>query len=67
MIIIIRHAQSEGNKNRDIHQMIPDHRVKLTDEGKRQVGACPSLHIHATRTHNNNIRQKKLASDYGAC
>jgi broad specificity phosphatase PhoE len=37
MIIVIRHAQSEGNKNRDIHQMIPDHRVKLTDEGKKQA------------------------------
>ncbi|KAK4541972.1 hypothetical protein LTR36_007172 [Oleoguttula mirabilis] len=37
LIIVIRHAQSEGNKNRDIHQMIPDHRVKLTDEGWRQA------------------------------
>ncbi|KAH0378361.1 phosphoglycerate mutase-like protein, partial [Aureobasidium melanogenum] len=37
MIIVIRHAQSEGNKNRDIHQMIPDHRVKLTEEGKKQA------------------------------
>ncbi|RAL67953.1 hypothetical protein DID88_008677 [Monilinia fructigena] len=27
MIILIRHAQSEGNKNRDIHQIIPDHKV----------------------------------------
>ncbi|RDA83909.1 hypothetical protein CP532_3667, partial [Ophiocordyceps camponoti-leonardi (nom. inval.)] len=33
LIIVIRHAQSEGNKNRDIHQTIPDHRVKLTPEG----------------------------------
>lgn len=37
MIILIRHAQSEGNKNREIHQMIPDHRVKLTEEGWGQV------------------------------
>ncbi|KAL5338663.1 histidine phosphatase superfamily [Aspergillus crustosus] len=37
MIILIRHAQSEGNKNRDIHQTIPDHRVKLTAEGHRQA------------------------------
>lgn len=37
MIILIRHAQSEGNKNREIHQMIPDHRVKLTAEGQQQV------------------------------
>ncbi|KAI5356631.1 putative histidine phosphatase superfamily, clade-1 [Septoria linicola] len=37
LIILIRHAQSEGNKNRDIHQMIPDHRVKLTDEGHQQA------------------------------
>ncbi|KIW09003.1 hypothetical protein, variant [Verruconis gallopava] len=37
MIILIRHAQSEGNKNRDIHQYIPDHRVKLTPEGHLQA------------------------------
>jgi broad specificity phosphatase PhoE len=37
MIILIRHAQSEGNKNREIHQFIPDHRVKLTDDGWVQV------------------------------
>jgi broad specificity phosphatase PhoE len=37
MIILIRHAQSEGNKNREIHQSIPDHRVKLTPEGHKQA------------------------------
>lgn len=37
MIILIRHGQSEGNKNRDIHQTIPDHRVKLTQEGWSQA------------------------------
>lgn len=36
MIILVRHAQSEGNKNREIHQTVPDHRVKLTSEGHRQ-------------------------------
>ncbi|QSS52664.1 phosphoglycerate mutase [Histoplasma capsulatum var. duboisii H88] len=37
LIILIRHAQSEGNKNREIHQSIPDHRVKLTQEGQKQA------------------------------
>ncbi|KAF2439496.1 phosphoglycerate mutase-like protein [Karstenula rhodostoma CBS 690.94] len=37
MIILVRHAQSEGNKNRDIHQFIPDHRVKLTQLGWGQA------------------------------
>ncbi|KAE9366055.1 phosphoglycerate mutase-like protein [Stipitochalara longipes BDJ] len=37
MIILVRHAQSEGNKNRDIHQSIPDHRVRLTQEGWQQA------------------------------
>ncbi|KAK8134019.1 hypothetical protein PG984_006031 [Apiospora sp. TS-2023a] len=37
LIILIRHAQSEGNKNREIHQSIPDHRVKLTTEGWTQA------------------------------
>ncbi|KND94446.1 Broad-range acid phosphatase DET1 [Tolypocladium ophioglossoides CBS 100239] len=37
LIILIRHAQSEGNKNREIHQTIPDHRVKLTADGWTQA------------------------------
>lgn len=37
LIILVRHAQSEGNTNRAIHQVVPDHRVKLTDEGHKQV------------------------------
>ncbi|KAI8964958.1 phosphoglycerate mutase-like protein [Daldinia sp. FL1419] len=37
LIILIRHAQSEGNKNREIHQTIPDHRVKLTQDGWQQA------------------------------
>ncbi|KAI2634268.1 phosphoglycerate mutase-like protein [Hypomontagnella submonticulosa] len=37
LIILIRHAQSEGNKNREIHQTIPDHRVKLTPDGWEQA------------------------------
>lgn len=40
MIILIRHAQSEGNKNREIHQTVPDHRVKLTPEGWKQAEAA---------------------------
>ncbi|CAK7273640.1 hypothetical protein SEPCBS119000_005764 [Sporothrix epigloea] len=37
LIILIRHGQSEGNKNRDIHQTVPDHRVRLTNEGWQQA------------------------------
>lgn len=57
LIILIRHAQSEGNstlslynspnskgvgsllrlENREIHQTVPDHRVKLTPDGWKQV------------------------------
>ncbi|KAI1275806.1 histidine phosphatase superfamily [Xylaria sp. FL0933] len=37
LIIIVRHGQSEGNKNREIHQTIPDHRVKLTSDGWAQA------------------------------
>jgi broad specificity phosphatase PhoE len=40
MIILIRHAQSEGNKNRSIHQTVPDHRVKLTPDGQQQALAA---------------------------
>ncbi|KAK3170759.1 hypothetical protein OEA41_002841 [Lepraria neglecta] len=34
MIILVRHAQSEGN---NIHQTVPDHRVKLTPDGWKQA------------------------------
>lgn len=37
LIIIIRHAQSEGNKDKTIHQSTPDHKVGLTAEGKQQA------------------------------
>jgi broad specificity phosphatase PhoE len=37
LIIIIRHAQSEGNRDKTIHQKTPDHKVGLTDEGHRQA------------------------------
>jgi len=37
LIIIIRHAQSEGNKDKTIHQNTPDHKVCLTTEGQEQA------------------------------
>lgn len=37
LIIIVRHAQSEGNRDKTIHQNTPDHRVGLTSEGKDQA------------------------------
>lgn len=40
LIIIIRHAQSEGNKDKAIHQNTPDHKVGLTPEGHVQAQAA---------------------------
>lgn len=37
LIIIIRHAQSEANVDKTIHQHTPDHRVGLTEEGHQQA------------------------------
>ena len=37
LIIIIRHAQSEGNKDKTIHQTTPDHKVSITPEGHEQA------------------------------
>lgn len=37
LIIIIRHAQSEGNKDKTIHQNTPDHKVSLTPDGHEQA------------------------------
>ena len=48
LIVLVRHAQSEGNLNRSIHQIVPDHRVKLTDEGWKQVQPPHPSHTHKT-------------------
>ena len=37
LIIIIRHAQSEGNRDKTIHQNTPDHKVSITSEGHEQA------------------------------
>ncbi|KAJ9629098.1 uncharacterized protein PV06_02183 [Exophiala oligosperma] len=37
LIILIRHAQSEGNRDKRIHQTTPDHKVGLTSEGHTQA------------------------------
>lgn len=37
LIVIVRHAQSEGNRDKTIHQNTPDHRVGLTPEGLQQA------------------------------
>ena len=37
LIIVIRHAQSEGNRDKTIHQKTPDHKVSLTEEGHAQA------------------------------
>lgn len=92
MIILIRHAQSEGNsesqtlnnhlskftpnchlpqiENRDIHQTVPDHRVKLTPDGWKQVRSrrrpkseVPNHSSDQTLT-SYTPRQLKRASSY---
>ena len=40
LIILVRHAQSVGNANRNIHQTVPDHRVPLTAHGRAQALAA---------------------------
>ncbi len=37
LIILVRHAQSEGNRDKRIHQTTPDHKVGLTSEGHQQA------------------------------
>jgi len=63
MIILIRHAQSEGNKNREIHQLIPDHRVKLTDDGWVQVMLASSCRSQR-QSLTNHLRQKTPATAF---
>ncbi|RMZ88081.1 hypothetical protein DV736_g4691, partial [Chaetothyriales sp. CBS 134916] len=40
LIIITRHAQSEGNKDKTIHQTTPDHKVSITPKGHQQARAA---------------------------
>ena len=39
-IILVRHGQSEGNANRNIYQIVPDHKIKLTQKGHHQALAA---------------------------
>jgi broad specificity phosphatase PhoE len=36
-IILIRHAESEGNVDETVYQRKPDHRIELTEKGKQQA------------------------------
>jgi broad specificity phosphatase PhoE len=36
-IILIRHAQSEANADKDVLKTIPDHRLAITEQGRIQV------------------------------
>lgn len=96
MIILIRHAQSEGNselqtfsphpskfkpnsaalpqiENLDIHQTVPDHRVKLTPDGWKQVRSrrppyllspkplqFPNAHILHTKAAEAGVKLRSL-------
>jgi hypothetical protein len=62
MIILVRHAQSEGNKDRDIHQFIPDHRVRLTNHGWTQVLFSPTT----SRTIANESFLSRLKKQDGS-
>ncbi|KAI5797783.1 histidine phosphatase superfamily [Geopyxis carbonaria] len=37
LIILVRHAESEGNCKRSVHQTVPDHRVPITAHGRLQA------------------------------
>ena len=36
-IVLIRHAESEGNVDETMYMRKPDHRIELTEKGKRQA------------------------------
>lgn len=36
-IILIRHAESEGNLNKEVYTSTPDHALKITERGRKQV------------------------------
>eukprot|EP01111_Echinosteliopsis_oligospora_P017487 TRINITY_DN7599_c0_g1_i2.p1 TRINITY_DN7599_c0_g1~~TRINITY_DN7599_c0_g1_i2.p1 ORF type:complete len:226 (+),score=33.63 TRINITY_DN7599_c0_g1_i2:14-691(+) len=36
-IILIRHGESEGNKNEEIYREVPDYKIPLTEKGKKQA------------------------------
>jgi len=43
-IIVLRHAQSQGNADKTIYERVPDYRVELTPHGQNQA-AKASLHL----------------------
>lgn len=40
-IILMRHAESEGNVDKEIYTSIPDHALKITDRGRKQASCFP--------------------------
>ncbi|ETO07620.1 glycerolphosphate mutase, partial [Reticulomyxa filosa] len=36
-IILIRHGESEGNQNAALYSQVPDHKIQLTEKGKKQA------------------------------
>ena len=39
-IVLIRHAESEGNVDETMYKRKPDHRIELTEKGKKQARAA---------------------------
>ncbi len=65
-IFLVRHAQSEGNHDKDLHKTIANHAIKLTPEGHRQSKLAAEF--LANYIHKNLGRDSYSdATGYNSC
>jgi len=60
-IFLVRHAQSEGNHNKEIHKTVANHAIELTEEGHRQAKLAAEflanyIHKKLARDANHDVR-----------
>jgi broad specificity phosphatase PhoE len=51
LVLLVRHGESEGNKNRSIHKTTPDHAIPLSDLGKKQARNAGKIISSFLRLH----------------
>ena len=39
-LILVRHGESQGNRDSSIYATVPDHAIELTDKGRKQARHC---------------------------
>jgi len=63
-IFLLRHGESEGNVNRDVHIKLADHAIPLSERGKLQAreAAQKFLSVEVTSYFHGNAFKREMAS-----